>query len=447
MSRVSRLFASLSFVVFLCATVIHPAGAQDDAQTVADIRAIEEAYTFSEELLDPHTSVDELHIWLAPLIREELAALATKWLQMVKAKSEEVARAQVAIMKSEGVVEDSARRRLDALTEERKVLLDRFSTVLDSWDRKGGKSDVIAAFHGYRAAVLLEETRSADIETLYARFTGWLTDPGGALALALRIIFVVVGLYGLMIAARIISGIVKRRIGRVPNISKLLQISLSTVAYWIVLSIGLMISLSALGLDITPLFALFGGVSFIAGIALQDTLGNLANGFMILINRPFDEGDYVDLGAVAGTVNSVNIAATTITTIDNQQVVIPNRQVWGNIITNVTANDSRCVLLVFSIGYDDDIKTAISVLRDTVSAHPLAFETPEPAIMVGELAESSVNILCRPWTKTGDYLTVYWDLTRQVKENFERAGISTPYPRRDVRVHRLDGNNPVPSEA
>ena len=447
MSRVSKLFASLSYIVMLCTATFHPAGAQGDAPvTIADVRAIEKVYTFPEELLDPQTSVDELDVRLAPLIREELAALSAKWLLIVKEKSEEVARVQVAIMKSEGVVEDAQRRRLDDLTEERKILFDRFSAVLDGWETKGANPEIIAAFNGYRTAVLLEETQSADFQTLYARFIGWLTDPGGALALALRIVLVVVGMYALTIVARIVSGIIRRRIGRVPNISKLLQISLAGVAYWIVLSVGLMIALSALGFDITPFFALFGGASFIVGFAMQDTLGNLANGLMILINRPFDEGDYVDLGAVAGTVKSVNIAATTITTIDNQQVVIPNRQVWGNVITNVTANDTRRVLLVFGIGYDDDIKTAISILRDTVASHPLAFDNPEPAIMVGELAESSVNILCRPWTKTSDYGTVYWDLTRQVKENFQRAGISTPYPRRDVRVHKTD-ENAVPLEA
>jgi small conductance mechanosensitive channel len=220
-------------------------------------------------------------------------------------------------------------------------------------------------------------------------------------------------------------------------LSKLLQAFLVTVIYWLVITIGLMIVLSALGIDISPAFALIGGASFILAFAFQDTLGNLASGLMIMVNRPFDQGHYVDVGGVAGTVQAVNIFATTVVTPDNQVIVIPNKNVWGNVITNVTASETRRVDLVFGISYEDSIAEAARVIEDTVKNHPLVLDEPEPVIRVHELADSSVNFVCRPWTKTSDYWTVYWDLTQQVKERFDAAEISIPYPQQDVHVRQI----------
>ena len=207
------------------------------------------------------------------------------------------------------------------------------------------------------------------------------------------------------------------------------------VIYWLTIVVGLMIALSALGVDITPVFALFGGGAFILAFAMQETLGNLAAGLMIMINRPFDEGDYVDVAGVSGTVNSVSIVSTTVTTPDNQVIVIPNSKVWGDIITNVTASKTRRVDLVFGIGYSDSIEEAQRVLEDVVSANPLVLDDPAPVIRVSELADSSVNFIVRPWAKTEDYWALYWDLQRAVKEAFDQAGISIPFPQTDMHLH------------
>jgi small conductance mechanosensitive channel len=195
------------------------------------------------------------------------------------------------------------------------------------------------------------------------------------------------------------------------------------------------IVLSIFGVNITPLFAVLGGASFILAFAMQETLGNLAAGLMIMINKPFDVGDLIDTNGVIGQVEAVSIVSTTVRTLDNQVVILPNSQVWGSIITNVTVSSVRRVDMVFGIGYDDDIETAIDVLEKAVKNHPLILEEPETMIKVHELADSSVNFICRPWTKTEDYWTVYWDLTRQVKEGFDRAGVSIPFPQRDVHLY------------
>jgi small conductance mechanosensitive channel len=145
-------------------------------------------------------------------------------------------------------------------------------------------------------------------------------------------------------------------------------------------------------------------------------------------------GDLVDTNGILGEVEAVSIVSTTVRTLDNQVVILPNSQVWGSIITNVTVSPVRRVDMVFGIGYGDDIETASQVLERLVSAHPKILEDPEPNIKVHELADSSVNFICRPWVKTEDYWDVYWDLTRQAKEEFDKAGVSIPFPQRDVHL-------------
>jgi small conductance mechanosensitive channel len=128
-----------------------------------------------------------------------------------------------------------------------------------------------------------------------------------------------------------------------------------------------------------------------------------------------------------------------VTTPDNQIIVIPNKNVWGNVITNVTASDTRRVDLVFGIAYEDSIPDALAILERVVRAHPATLEEPEPVIRVHQLADSSMNFICRPWVKTEDYWAVYWDLTHQVKEAFDAEGISIPYPQRDIHIKTQAG--------
>ncbi|MCB9968077.1 MAG: mechanosensitive ion channel [Geminicoccaceae bacterium] len=415
-----------------------PALAQTDEAAAeaapAEAVAEDEGPELPEELLDPAVDPQVLEYRLVPLTKGELAALAGEWLQIVKAKTEEVARLQVEISQSEGNVAEAKRDELTELVAERKKLFNNYDKVVAAWEKKGGDEAAVADYRAYKSSIIIEETRTADFRTLMNQALAWLVARDGGIELGLDIAIVVGAFLVLLIVARIVRRVVGRYIGRIPNLSKLLQAFLIAVIYWLVLAIGIMVVLSALGVDVSPVFALIGGASFIMAFAFQDTLGNLASGLMIMINKPFDQGDYVDVGGVAGTVKSVSIVATTVTTPDNQLIVIPNKNVWGNVITNVTASATRRVDLVFGISYDDSIPDAIRVMHEAVRQHPLVLAEPAPVIRVNELADSSVNFICRPWTKTGDYWTVYWDLTQRIKESFDAAGISIPYPQQDVHV-------------
>ncbi len=399
------------------------------------------ASSLPSKLLQPNIDIEEFEYRVVPLTKAELKTLAGEWLLIVKAKTEEVMEAQVTVAQTDGAVEDAVREKLTETHSERNKLFDKYSAVLNAWEKKGGDPAAIAEYRGYQSAITLEETQKADYKTLAARALAWLTDEDGGIELVKDIAIVVISFLGLLVVARLVRKFVRRWIGHVPNISSLLQAFVIGIVYWLVLAFGLMIVLSALGVDITPLFALIGGASIIAAFAMQDTLSNLASGLLIMIYRPFDEGDYVDTGGVNGTVKSVNIVATTVVTPDNKVIVIPNKNVWGNIITNVTASDTRRVDLVFGISYDDSIPEALHILDEAVKAHPLVLKDPAPTIRVNELADSSVNLICRPWVKTEDYWTVYWDLMRYVKELFDAAGISIPYPQQDV--HYID-SKPAP---
>ncbi len=386
------------------------------------------------ELVDPGIASEELAHRLVPLTKDELTVLANAWLDIVRAKTENIAELQVERLQDPATVTDEVNRELARMVEERAALFERFTMVVDSLQRKGGDEALVTELRAYRDSVLHDETVLASPKAIAIAFSTWLTRADGGIAVVKNIAVVALVLLALVSVSRSARGLVRRSLDRTANISELLKSFLVRAVYWFVLILGLLIALAAMGVNITPLFAMIGGASFILAFAFQDTLGNLASGLMIMINRPFDEGDYVKVSGTGGTVRSVSIVATTVVTPDNQVIVIPNKNVWGNIITNVTASDTRRVDLIFGISYDDSIPDALRVIEETVSAHPLVLDEPEPVIRVHELAASSVNIVCRPWAKTSDYWAVYWDLTRNIKDAFEAASISIPYPQHEIHL-------------
>jgi len=191
-------------------------------------------------------------------------------------------------------------------------------------------------------------------------------------------------------------------------------------------------ALDRLGVDTTSLIALLGAAGLAVGLALQSSLQNFASGVMLIIFRPFKAGDFVEVAGTAGVVETISIFSSTMRTGDNREIIIPNGSIYGGTITNFSARDTRRIDMTFGIGYDDDIKKAKELLEAIVTADERVLPEPKTVIAVSELANSSVNFVVRPWVKTGDYWAVKWDLTEQVKLQFDQAGISIPYPQMDV---------------
>lgn len=219
------------------------------------------------------------------------------------------------------------------------------------------------------------------------------------------------------------------------NFSKLLQDFFTSLSGKAVFTIGVLIALSQLGIELGPLLAGFGIAGVIIGFALQDTLSNFASGMMILIYRPYDVGDLINAAGVTGRVSHMSLVSTTIKTLDNQRLIIPNNKIWGDTINNITVEHQRRVDMTFGISYSDNIEHAEAILKSIVEAHPKVEPTPAPLIKLHLLGESSVDFIVRPWAKPEDYWDVYWDITREVKLRFDAEGISIPFPQRDVHLH------------
>jgi small conductance mechanosensitive channel len=156
---------------------------------------------------------------------------------------------------------------------------------------------------------------------------------------------------------------------------------------------------------------------------------------MILMYRPYDVGDLIEAAGVSGRVNQMSLVNTTILTLDNQTIIIPNNKIWGDVIRNVTAQTMRRVDLIFGISYSDDIPKTERVLQEILDSHDKVLADPEPMVRLHELGDSSVNFVVRPWVAVDDYWDVYWDLTRAVKIRFDEEGISIPFPQRDVHIY------------
>jgi len=198
--------------------------------------------------------------------------------------------------------------------------------------------------------------------------------------------------------------------------------------------IGLVFALSMLEVNVGPFLAAIGAAGFILGFGLQGTLSNFASGIMILLYRPYDVGDFITTSAATGSVKAMSLVSTTIHTPDNQKTIVPNSAIWGGTITNVTAMPTRRVDMTIGVGYGDDLDKTAAVLTEVVTAHEKVLSDPAPTIRVAALADSSVNFVVRPWSKTSDYWDVYFDLHLQIKQRLDAEGISIPFPQRDVHL-------------
>jgi small conductance mechanosensitive channel len=352
------------------------------------------------------------------------------------------------VAKAEAVADQADKKKgtvLDQLTEiraERTGLIDRLDIVLGrinqklGLDDKGKEKPEVLKYRRYIDAVGGIKLDISDTESAIASISGWLMSKDGGLRWLVNLSTFVAIVVAFWFIAILLARTTRKALALGGNSSVLLTEFLVGMVRRIVVAIGIIVGLSALEVNIGPLLAVIGAAGFVVAFALQDTLSNFASGIMIMFYRPFDVDDFVEVAGIGGKVKSLNLVSTTITTVDNKRMVVPNNTIWGNIITNATGSMTRRVDMTFGIGYDDDIGKAKEVLEQIVADHPKVLDTPEPVIQLHELADSSVNFVCRPWTRTADYWSVYWDITREVKERFDKKGISIPYPQRDIHVYQ-----------
>ncbi len=319
------------------------------------------------------------------------------------------------------------------LMAERTLLIDRVNVVLAELDAKGGDT---TEYDTYIKAISGIKVDVTDASATWTTITGWLMSTEGGLRWALNMIKFIVILVVFYLLSIVAGKAAKRAFSKSQHFSTLLRDFLVMSARRLVMIIGLFVGLSALEINIGPVLAIVGAAGFVIAFALQNSLSNFASGLLMLMYRPFDIGDMIKVAGTLGKVESMSLLSTQLRTPDNQLVVVPNNSVWGDVIVNVTGITQRRVDLVFGIGYSDDIDKAQKILEEIVSEHELVLEEPKYKVKLHELADSSVNFICRPWVRPDDYWDVYWDVTREVKRRFDAEGVSIPFPQRDVHLYQ-----------
>lgn len=237
------------------------------------------------------------------------------------------------------------------------------------------------------------------------------------------------------ILARAIAGMVRRRINKTPQIDPTLGNFAASMVKWVILAMVFVAVLGIFGIEATSIVAILGAASLAIGLALQGTLSDLAAGVMLVVFRPYKLGQYVDIGGTAGTVKDLNLFTTELVTPDNVQIIVPNGQSWGSIITNYSAHDTRRVDLVFGIDYGDSADEAMKIILDVAKADARVLADPEPWVRVTNLGDSSVDLTARIWCAAADYWDVKFEVTKAVKEAFDTKGVSIPYPH-SVEIHK-----------
>lgn len=253
------------------------------------------------------------------------------------------------------------------------------------------------------------------------------------------LIAIVIYVVGKWIAKRITNVLKKAMTTR--EVDPTLVSFLGNVVYGILLAAVALAALDSLGVPVTSLVAILGAAGLAIGLALKDSLGNFASGVMLVLFRPFAQGDFVEVAGVSGTVKEIRIFSTILTTPDNKVIVIPNGLVGADTITNYSALEQRRVDMVFGVGYDDDLKVAREVLTRICAEHPKVLDDPKTNIFVLNLGDSSVDFAVRPWANTADYWAVYGDLMETAKIELEAAGCSIPYPQSDVHLFKAEAAN------
>jgi len=219
--------------------------------------------------------------------------------------------------------------------------------------------------------------------------------------------------------SRALVGVLDRVLKKT-SLDTMLTDFISSIASTVLLLLVIVAALDQLGVDTTSIIALIGAAGLAVGLALQGSLQNFAAGVLLVFFRPFKAGD--------------SLFSTLLATPDNREVVVPNGAIYGGNIVNFTARGTRRVDMVFGIGYQDDIKKARDLIQKVLEADTRVLKDPEPVVAVGELANSSVNFVVRPWVNTADYWAVKFEVTENIKRTFDENGVSIPFPQMDVHL-------------
>ena len=363
-----------------------------------------------------------------------------------KEVKKEAAKVDAEVKKLEEVKEGIKKKKLSSLEnitklrEQRTAISDKLNLILLEINERigmkkdGTELDEVLVYRRYLNSVGGVAIDVSDSTSALVNIRGWMVSEQGGIRWLINIATFVLIILAAMAVSFLLKNAIKKAFNVAGSRSQLLSDFVSNIVSKFVMLWGILIALAALEVNVGPIMAIVGAAGFVIAFALQGTLSNFASGIMMMLYRPFDIGDVVEVTGILGKVKSMNLVSTTIMTADNRSMLIPNNSIWGNVITNITSSGTRRVDMIFGIGYGDDMAKAQGIIERILEQHPLVLKDLEPTVKVHELADSSVNFICRPWVKTEDYWTTYWEVTRAVKESFDNEGVSIPFPQRDMHI-------------
>ncbi|MHC6203912.1 mechanosensitive ion channel family protein [Breznakiellaceae bacterium SP9] len=281
------------------------------------------------------------------------------------------------------------------------------------------------------------------MENYFVNF--WETNREAILSFGLKIGMTVL----IVVAGKIVAAIVRKMLtvlatGRLQLDENLAAILKHLFSYGILVICVIMI-LETFGFNTTSLIALLGAAGVAVGLALKDTLSNIATGIVILLIKPFTTDDFIEVASTSGTVKEVNLFTTVLQTPDGLYISMPNSSVWGPALKNYTRNGRRRMDLVMGISYDDSIEKAYKVMLEIAAAETRFLQDPPPSVMVQSLGDCAINIQLRAWATVDNYWGIYWDQQRNILEKFEAAGLTLPYPQQIININEVyNANNPPP---
>lgn len=245
------------------------------------------------------------------------------------------------------------------------------------------------------------------------------------------ILILIIGLWVAKLITKILSKVLLKRNFELTIVGFLT----STLKFALYLFV-IIAAVGQLGVETTSFIAVLGAAGLAVGLALQGSLSNLASGIMLIIFRQVKVGQFIEGGGASGTIEKIGIFNTTLVSIDNKVIYIPNSKLINDNIINYNEKDIRRVDMVFGISYSDDMAKAKAIINSILSADSRILKDPAPQVVVAKLDESSVNINVRPWVNTPDYWAVHFDLLELIKNKFDEEKISIPFPQRDVHIHQ-----------
>lgn len=262
----------------------------------------------------------------------------------------------------------------------------------------------------------------------------WLQEDGVTVGLK------VLGAIAIFLLGRIVAALVRKSIKKIMTkreVDPSLSGFVASLAYFAIIAFTIIAVVGQFGVQTASFVALLGAAGFAVGMALQGTLANFASGVMLLLFRPFKTGDFIDAAGIKGSVKDIQIFSTTLATPDNVMITVPNGKLYGDIIKNFNGYDTRRVDMTMGIGYGSDINKAMEIIHGLLKNDDRILPDPEPVVAVAELADSSVNIVVRPWVKGSDYWKFFFDFHKNCKEAFDANGIEIPFPQTVVHLQKL----------